>query len=49
MIDYIMQLLGMDLEYYQVSDEVLFSVSALIVVFTFGELFNIIRSIFDRR
>lgn len=49
MIDYIVQLLGIDLEYYQISDEVLFSVSALIALFTFGELFNIIRSIFDRR
>ena len=49
MLNFIMQLIGMDLEYYQVSDEVLFSISALIVVFTFGELFNIIRSIFDRR
>lgn len=48
MIEYIIQLIGMDLEYYQVSDEVLFTVSTLLVVFTFGELFNIIRSIFDR-
>lgn len=44
MIDYIVQLIGIDLEYYHVSDEVLFSVAALIVIFAFGELFNLIRS-----
>ena len=48
MLNFIIQLIGMDLEYYQVSDDVLFSVSVLIVIFTFGELFNIIRSIFDK-
>ena len=34
MIYYIVQLIGIDLEYYHVSDEVLFSVAALIVIFT---------------
>lgn len=49
MLNYIIQLLGMDLAAYHIPDEILFIVSALFVLFIFGELFNIVRSLIDRR